>query len=106
MNKEIAIENERLPKVWLAKVMQDGYGAKSVYNVQDPKNEEFLMRLRLSEGLSRSYATDLLEYDPWHKLNNLVYTGDISLTNDHFSLTSSGFLRYNSILKYLYNKLT
>jgi oxygen-independent coproporphyrinogen-3 oxidase len=98
-----AVENHKLPEKWLANLAENLAG-KCVFEklpAEITRQEELLMKLRLLEGLDLDDITRLLPEDIWNKLNQLEAIGAVQMRGNGFGLTSSGLLKYNSILRYL-----
>ena len=104
LNSDIyAVENHKLPEKWLDSLVYD-FSGKSTFEkltLEVIRQEELLMKLRLHRGLEWEEISRLIPKNISSKLDQLEMIGAVYLKPNGFSLTSSGLLKYNSILRYL-----
>lgn len=97
--QRIAIENTKQPRKWLNEIENDQYAKPTL--VLDTNEEEFIMKLRIREGLNweevrRACIAEI-------RIDNLVISGDIERTECGIRLTVNGWLKYNSVARYLWS---
>ena len=105
MKQSMYIENEKLPKKWLQKTQDFHYGSKAFGELSelDIAKERLLMGLRQSCGMKVDLIKTLFGNEIIDKLNNLEIIGDVSITENNVFITQYGFLRYNAIIRYLWD---
>ena len=101
-DKKHEIANYKLPEKWLESVDKNGNGIEIEAELsQDTQNqEEILMKLRTIEGLSIEDVNRLIP-NGRSRIEKLLLTGDLTETFGNIHLTQAGFLKYNSILRFL-----
>ena len=96
--QKIATEQHRAPDIWLKHVLENHNGDHRMTHISrtEQMRERLMMGLRLREGVT--LADDTIPND---RLDILKQQGDITLKNNHITLTTQGMLRLNGILRYL-----
>lgn len=97
--KRFSIENIKQPRKWLSNSINQTEIVE--ISLQDALEEEFIMKLRILDGLTKNDIRRMQISDL--RIENMIATESIVNTASGICLTSEGWLKYNSVIRYLWS---